>query len=115
MFFYTIGRVVEKPAARIGKNGTQYTTVKLELFGGMVAYAFVNNTHETLLNSFVGVKISPRADGNATYTICTLNDDAKKFITSASGYIDMHSEHTRKPIVSPARFYDVDDDDELPF
>ena len=98
--WYTFGRVVSPPTEHQSKDGKAYNTVYVELFGGMRASALAG-THQLSKGDYVGVKITPRAKGQAAYNVVPLNDAAQEMIIGAALFID-----------TPAR---VEHDEELPF
>lgn len=98
--YYTLGRVVSTPAAHVGKEEKIYQTVYIELFGGMKVSALAG-VLELTKGMYVGVKITPKKDGQATYNVFPFNADAEEMIIGAASYID-----------APAR---AEYDEELPF
>ena len=98
--WYTLGRVVSTPTERQSKDGKAYSTVYVELFGGMRVSALAGK-QQLNKGDYVGVKITPKAKGQAAYNVVQLNADAEEMILDAASFIDEPS-HSR-----------VDDDDDL--
>lgn len=100
--WYTLGRVISTPTKRQSKDGKAYSTVYVELFGGMRVSALTGA--ELSKDMYVGVKITPKKDGQAAYSVILLDEKAKDMILGAASYID-----------APARARVDDDDELLPF
>lgn len=98
--WYTLGRVVSTPTERQSKDGKAYSTVYVELFGGMRVSALAGKEKYSK-GDYVGIKIIPKAKGQAAYNVIPLNDDARDMIIGAALFID-----------TPAR---AEHDEELPF
>lgn len=98
-YWYTLGRVISEPTARTSKSGKAYISVYVEMFGGMKASAIAGKEQYNE-GDYVGVKITPKANGQAAYNVVPLNDDAQEMIIGAALFID-----------ASARA----DDEELPF
>ena len=97
--WYTFGRVVSPPTERQSKDGKAYSTVYVELFGGMRVSALAGKEKYSK-GDYVGVKITPKAKGQAAYNAMPLNDDARDMIIGAAKFIDAPT---------------CADDEELPF
>ena len=98
--WYTLGRVVSTPTERQSKDGKAYSTVYVELFGGMRVSALAGK-QQLNKGDYVGIKITPKSKGQAAYNVMPLNDDARDMIIGAARFID-----------APAC---ADDDELLPF
>ena len=99
-YWYTLGRVISEPTEHKSKGGKTYTTVYVELFGGMRVSALAGKEKYSK-GDYVGIKITPKAKGQAAYNVVPLNDAAQEMIIGAALFID-----------TPAR---VEHDEELPF
>ena len=93
--YYTIGRVISEPAAHVSKDA-YYLTSYVELFGGMKVSALAGK-QEYKKGIYVGVRITPKGNGEATYHAFELNEAACDMICDAASFIG------------------EDDDDSLPF
>lgn len=83
--FYTIGRVISEPATYVNKD-TYYLTSYVELFGGMKVSALAGK-QEYKKGGYVGVRITPKGNGEATYHVFELNEAACDMICDAANYI----------------------------
>jgi len=83
--YYTLGRVISEPATHVCKD-TYYLTVYVELFGGMRVSALAGK-QKISKGMYVGVRITPKAKGEATYNAFALNDEACSMIQGAAAYI----------------------------
>lgn len=97
--WYTLGRVVSTPTERQSKDGKSYSTVYVELLGGMRVSALAGKEKYSK-GDYVGIKITPKAKGQAAYNVMPLNDDAQAMIIGAAKFIDAPT---------------CADDEELPF
>lgn len=88
--FYTIGRVISEPAAHVNKD-TYYLTSYVELFGGMKVSALAGK-QKYEKGSYVGVRITPKGNGESTYHAYELNEDACNMIRDAASYIGSDDE-----------------------
>lgn len=88
--FYTIGRVISEPAAHVNKD-TYYLTSYVELFGGMKVSALAGK-QKYEKGSYVGVRITPKGNGEATYHAFELNEDACNMIRDVASYIGSDDE-----------------------
>ncbi len=105
--YYTFGRVETLPQLCTGKDGNNYYTVRLTLFGGWSKYALVHKPEQIILHSFVGVRAAPKKDGKSSYVVFQLNGVTKDFISAAACFLS-------KVEASDMQVCD-DFDDELPF
>lgn len=105
--YYTFGRVETLPQLCTGKDGNNYYTVRLTLFGGWSKYALVHKPEQITLHSFVGVRAAPKKDGQTSYVVFPLDGAAKDFISAAA----CSSSKIEVPSIQPH----WDFDDELPF
>ena len=96
--YYTFGLVINEPQAQIGKGDKIYYTAWVQLFGGMRASALASAEQNITRGMYVCVRITPKKDGQASYNIFKLNEDAQKMIAGAALFIKS-----------------ADDDDGLPF
>ena len=85
--WYTLGRVVSTPTERQSKDGKAYSTVYVELFGGMRVSALAGK-QQLNKGDYVGIKITPKPKGQAAYNVMPLNDDARDMIIGAARFID---------------------------
>ena len=83
---YTFGRVISEPTARTSKSGKAYTSVYVELFGGMRSSAIAGT--QITKGMFVAVKMTQKANGQAAYNAVKLNDDAEAIIRGAARFLD---------------------------
>ena len=104
--WYTLGRVVSTPTVRQSKDGKSYSTLYVELFGGMRVSALAGNGQYSK-GDYVGVKITPKGT-QAAYSIMQLNDQAAVMIVGAHAFLE-------EPTYRPAVQKEDDDEDLLPF
>ena len=93
--YYTLGRVASAPTSHVSKDA-YYLTSYVELFGGMKVSALAGK-QEYKKGIYVGVRITPKGNGEATYHAFELNEAACDMICDAASFIR------------------EDDDDSLPF
>lgn len=86
-YWYTLGRVISEPTEHKSKGGKTYTTVYVELLGSMRVSALAG-TLDTTKDMYVGVKITPKKDGQAAYSLFKINDCTEEMIICAASYID---------------------------
>ena len=84
--YYTLGYVVSAPASHVSGSKV-YQTVYVELFGGMRVSA-IAGTQEISKGMYVGVRCTPKGNGETTYTVFGFNDAAQAMIKSAAAYIE---------------------------
>ena len=84
--YYTLGCVLSAPANHVSGNKV-YQTVYVELFGGMRVSA-IAGTQEISKGMYVGVRCTPKSNGETTYTVFGFNDAAQTMIKSAAAYIE---------------------------
>lgn len=84
--YYTIGRVKAAPTACIGTANNLFYTVRVEVFGSFEIDAITDNL-ELTAGMFVGVKITPKTKGLATYRVFEFNPEARRMISQAAYYL----------------------------
>ena len=84
--YYTLGRVASAPTSHVSGSKV-YQTVYVELFGGMRVSA-IAGTQEISKGMYVGVRCTPKSNGETTYTVFGFNDAAQTMIKSAAAYIE---------------------------
>jgi hypothetical protein len=105
--WYTFGRVLSHPTERQTRTGRKYRTVYVELFGGLRASALAGD-QQLATGDYIGVKITPKSDGQAAYHTMPLNDAAEDMLRGAVSYL--HGTPT-----TPVTQASDDDVPELPF